>query len=83
MPQFVQLIPRENVATYGPSGVHDGLSKQLGTPYGVIKAGLMSPLGVPCPQPPYGTTSAIEPASRTVVWHTTAGTLQDLSLIHI
>lgn len=77
MPQFVQLIPRENVDTYGPSAAHDGLSKQLGTPYGVIKAGFMSPLGVPCHQPPYGTISAIDLASRQLVWQVPAGTLQD------
>jgi len=77
MPQFVQLIPRENVDNYGPSAAHDGLSKQLGTPYGVIKAGFMSPLGVPCHQPPYGTISAIDLAKRELVWQIPAGTLQD------
>ena len=82
MPQFVQLIPRENVDTYGPSAAHDGLSKQLGTPYGVIKAGFMSPLGVPCHQPPYGTISAIDLAKREVVWQIPAGTLQDTGPIN-
>lgn len=77
MPQFVQLIPRENVDTYGPSAAHDGLSKQLGTPYGVIKAGFFSPLNVPCHQPPYGTISAIDLGSRQLVWQIPAGTLQD------
>jgi len=77
MPQFVTLLPREQADNYGPSAAHDGLGTQLGTPYGALKNGFMSPLGVPCHQPPYGTISAIDLKSRQLVWQVPAGTLQD------
>jgi quinate dehydrogenase (quinone) len=37
----------------------------------------MSPLGVPCHQPPYGTITGIDLKSRQIVWQVPAGTLQD------
>jgi quinate dehydrogenase (quinone) len=78
MPQFLQLIPREIVdKSDAKSAAHDGLSTQTGTPYGALKNGFMSPLGVPCHQPPYGTISAIDLKSRQLVWQIPAGTLQD------
>lgn len=77
MPQFVQLVPREVADNYGGSAAHDGLSQQKGTPYGALKNGFMSPLGVPCHQPPYGTISAVDLESREIVWQVPAGTLQD------
>ncbi|RUW92105.1 membrane-bound PQQ-dependent dehydrogenase, glucose/quinate/shikimate family [Mesorhizobium sp. M7A.F.Ca.US.010.02.1.1] len=77
MPQFVVLLPRAEADNYGPSAAHDGLGTQLGTPYGALKNGFMSPLGVPCHQPPYGTISAIDLKSRQLVWQVPAGTLQD------
>lgn len=77
MPQFVILLPREQADNYGPSAAHDGLGTQLGTPYGALKNGFMSPLGVPCHQPPYGTISGIDLKTRTLLWQVPAGTLQD------
>ena len=77
MPQFVQLLPRDETENYGPSAAHDGLATQLGTPYGALKNGFFSPLGVPCQQPPYGTITGIDLAARKIVWQIPAGTLQD------
>jgi quinate dehydrogenase (quinone) len=77
MPQFLILLPREEADNYGPSAAHDGLGTQLGTPYGALKNGFMSPLGVPCHQPPYGTISGIDLKSRQLVWQVPAGTLKD------
>ncbi len=77
MPQFIQLIPQDEVEVRGGSAAHDGLSTQTGTPYAAWKNGFMSPLGVPCHQPPYGTISGIDLKSRQLVWQVPAGTLQD------
>ncbi|MGO4839909.1 membrane-bound PQQ-dependent dehydrogenase, glucose/quinate/shikimate family, partial [Rhizobiaceae sp. 2RAB30] len=77
MPQFVELIPREQADQAGPSAAHNGFQQQKGTPYGVVKNGFMSPLGVPCHQPPYGTMTAIDLAARQIVWQVPMGTLQD------
>ncbi|BCP54755.1 quinate dehydrogenase [Kaistia sp. 32K] len=77
MPQFLELLPREVADNYGPSAAHDGLGTQKGTPYGALKNGFMSILGVPCHQPPYGTITGIDLKSRQIVWQVPAGTLQD------
>jgi len=77
MPQFVELIPREIADVAGPSAAHDGLAQQKGTPYGALKNGFMSPLGVPCHQPPYGALTAIDLAKRAIVWQVPMGTLKD------
>ncbi len=77
MPQFVQLIAREDADKAGPSAAHEGLSQQTGTPYGALKNGFMSPLGVPCHQPPYGTITGIDLKTRQIVWQVPGGTLQD------
>jgi quinate dehydrogenase (quinone) len=77
MPQFVELLPREVADNYGPSAAHDGLGTQVGTPYGALKNGFMSILGVPCHQPPYGTITGIDLKSRQIAWQVPAGTLED------
>ncbi|MDS1136668.1 membrane-bound PQQ-dependent dehydrogenase, glucose/quinate/shikimate family [Nitratireductor indicus] len=77
MPQFIQLIPQDQVEARGGSAAHDGLSTQKGTPYAAWKNGFMSPLGVPCHQPPYGTITGIDLKSRQIAWQVPAGTLQD------
>jgi len=77
MPQFIELVPREATDNAGASAAHEGLSQQKGTPYGALKNGFMSPLGVPCHQPPYGTMTAVDLAARQIVWQVPMGTLQD------
>lgn len=77
MPQWIQLIPRADADKEGAAGVHDGFAPQTGTPYGVSKNGFMSPLGVPCHAPPYGTLSAIDLKSRQLMWQVPMSTLQD------
>ncbi|WP_378949322.1 membrane-bound PQQ-dependent dehydrogenase, glucose/quinate/shikimate family [Mesorhizobium sp. ANAO-SY3R2] len=77
MPQIAQLLPREETDKYEGSAAHDGLSQQKGTPYGAMKKAFMSPLGVPCHQPPYGTFTGIDLKTRQIVWQVPAGTLED------
>lgn len=45
-----------------------GPKPQANTPYGVVTQPFLSPLGVPCHQPPYGTLSAIDLASGRLIW---------------
>lgn len=77
MPQFVQLIPQDQIEIRGGSAAHDGLSRQTGTPYAAWKNGFFSPLGVPCQEPPYGTITGIDLKTRQIAWQVPAGTLQD------
>ena len=48
-----------------------------GTPYAVVKDRFMSPLGVPCQKPPFGTMTAIDMKTQQVVWQVPVGTVKD------
>jgi quinate dehydrogenase (quinone) len=73
-----RMIPRK---TYDETGVagggHEGNAPQAGTPWGIAMGRFMSPLGVPCQEPPYGTISAIDLATRKVAWSMPLGTTED------
>lgn len=53
-----------------------GPSPQIGTPFGMVTEVWMSPLGIPCTQPPFGTITAIDLTSRKVAWQRPAGTAE-------
>jgi glucose dehydrogenase len=54
-------------------GLHDA---QAGTPYGVVNGQFMSPLNVPCAQPPYGRLSAVDLRSGKLLWTLPLGTAE-------
>jgi quinate dehydrogenase (quinone) len=80
MPILVQLMPPAQakimLAKLGGLSAH-GPAMQKGTPYGVSVGPMLSPLGVPCNEPPFGTLSAIDLHTRKVVWQTPLGTVED------
>ncbi|MDF7649938.1 membrane-bound PQQ-dependent dehydrogenase, glucose/quinate/shikimate family [Pantoea sp. Acro-805] len=50
---------------------------QKGLPFGSLRERLMSPLGVPCQAPPFGTMTAIDLKTRKIAWQIPVGTVQD------
>jgi len=56
---------------------HIGLRPQYGYDWAVEQSMFMSPLGIPCQQPPWGTISAIDLGTRKLVWQIPAGTIED------
>jgi quinate dehydrogenase (quinone) len=80
MPQWLYYIPRADADAPGAASSHDGLHVQAGTPYGVTKNTFMSPLGIPCHQPPWGTMTAIDLQKRQIVWERPMSTLQDTAV---
>lgn len=50
---------------------------QANTPYGAETGPFLSPLGVPCQQPPFGRLTAIDLVTRKVVWTKPLGTARD------
>ena len=56
---------------------------QLGTPYAMTRDFLLSPLGLPCTKPPWGTLVAIELATGELRWEVPLGTTRDLAPIPI
>jgi quinate dehydrogenase (quinone) len=81
LPAVVRLMPPEEAKeiiakTVGVANRH-GPAMQAGTPYGVLIYPMMSPLGIPCNQPPYGTVTAVDLNTRTVAWQVPIGTVED------
>ncbi|MBT9383008.1 membrane-bound PQQ-dependent dehydrogenase, glucose/quinate/shikimate family [Pseudooceanicola sp. CBS1P-1] len=51
-----------------------------GTPYSVMKNRFLSPLGIPCQEPPFGSLTAIDMKTQKVAWEAPLGTVQDTVL---
>lgn len=73
---WTRLIPRAQM-TSGAGGVEMGAASQTGTPYGSLRDRFLSKLGIPCQKPPFGTMSAINLATRQLVWQVPVGTVKD------
>lgn len=74
---LVQLIPRER---HDPSRNEAGweYAPMRGTPYVMRRRILLSPLGLPCTPPPFGTLVAIALSTGKIVWEVPLGTTRDL-----
>jgi quinoprotein glucose dehydrogenase len=74
---LVQLIPREH---HDPSRNEAGweYAPMRGTPYVMRRRILLSPLGLPCTAPPFGTLVAISLLSGKTIWEVPLGTTRDL-----
>lgn len=81
---YSQLIPRALADAMGLEAVARpsfenvaGPAAQAGTPYAVSVAPFLSPLVVPCTQPPYGMISAVDLNTRELLWQQPFGTMRD------
>ena len=74
---LVQLIPRER---HDPSRNEAGweYAPMRGTPYVMRRRILLSPLGLPCTAPPFGTLVAVSLLSGKTLWEVPLGTTRDL-----
>jgi quinoprotein glucose dehydrogenase len=71
LPGYIKLTPREDCA--------DSKQPQDGTPYCLDTNFLMSPLGLPCVEPPWGTLDAVDLEAGKVLWSVPLGTSRDLA----
>jgi len=76
----VQLIERNEFLEMARSGDYpeSEFAFQQGTPYGMRRQMLLSPLGVPCSAPPWGRLSAVDMRAGTILWQVPLGTIEDL-----
>ncbi len=74
---WMRLIPRREMESQKAGGVEMGAASQTGTPYGSLRDRFVSKLGIPCQKPPYGTMSAVDLATRKLVWQVPVGTVRD------
>jgi len=74
-PVSLQLVPREQCTTEQDLGYQ----AQRGTPYCLRFERVVSPLGVPCSPPPWGTLVAIDLRTGDKRWEVPLGNLEELA----
>jgi len=81
MGNHLKLYPRADVTPKTKLGFGGGL--QRGTPYAAFTEPFLSPLLVPCQQPPYGEIAAIDLSTRALLWRRPLGTSNELGPVAI
>jgi len=81
LPFVVQLIPRAELLNVYQSGKYPDseFALQTGTPYGMRRQLIKSPLGIPCTAPPWGTLSAVNLTTGKLQWEVPLGTTEDIA----
>ena len=76
---ITQLIARESTAGKGKEQVLEdyGLLGQIGTPYLYKTRAMLSVLGMPCLQPPWGELIAIDLKTNRLIWRKPLGTVRE------
>ncbi len=85
LPFIAQLIPRSQVqGARTHSGGMEGpweYAPMKGTPYVMRRRALLSPLGLPCNPPPWGTLAAVDSGTGKLRWQVPLGTVRELAPI--
>lgn len=81
LPMEIALIPRDRLRATIESGDYDDydFAQMEGTPYGMRRKLLDSPLGVPCTPPPWGWLASVDMRAGTVNWQRKVGSIQDVA----
>ncbi len=83
MANYTSMIDRKAADALGLKHSDDGVAHvglpvpQEGTPFGLLTGAFLSPLGVPCMQPPYGKIGVVDLASGKMLWERPLGTSAD------
>lgn len=81
MAQWGKFIKREEAKRIGLTPSAEGeYSQMLGTPWGVERSMFVSPLGVPCFKPPFGSMTAIDLTTGKTRWQIPMGTIEDANI---
>jgi quinoprotein glucose dehydrogenase len=79
LPFFVRLIPADRLAASGAENLRGEIAPQTGAPYGMSRAPLRAPSGVPCMPPPWGELMAIDMTKGEIRWRRPLGTMAEIS----
>jgi quinoprotein glucose dehydrogenase len=74
MPTTERLVPRAEADGLKGDPPRRLIFRQRGAPYALEQGVLVSPLGVPCSPPPWGTLVGVDLAAGTVLWEVPLGT---------
>jgi quinoprotein glucose dehydrogenase len=77
----VALIPRDLLRETYESGDFEGyeFARMAGTPYGMRRKMLDSPLGTPCTPPPWGWLASVDMREGKINWQRKVGSIQDVA----
>ena len=74
-----KLIPKDSLGDVETNKGEQGVNANEGADYAVEMGPFLSPLGVPCQQPPWGTIAAANLSTGEIAYQRKNGTVQDLS----
>ena len=79
LPFLVRLVPRAELPeVMERRDEGDEVAPQDGAPYGLTRETFLSPLGIPCTKPPWGTLAAVDLDRGEILWQRPLGTVADL-----
>ena len=78
LPMAVTLLSRDEFEHEVSSGAyaHSEFGRQTGTPYGMRREPLLSPWGLPCTTPPWGTLVSVDLLRKRIVWQVPLGSTE-------
>jgi quinoprotein glucose dehydrogenase len=74
MPNVIRLVPRARADELVRDPPRRIVFEQAGTPYALEQGVLISPLGIPCSSPPWGTLLAVDLERGETLWEVPFGT---------
>jgi quinoprotein glucose dehydrogenase len=80
LPMVVTLLTREALEQQLKSEdyPHSEFARQAGTPYGMRREPLLSPWGLPCTPPPWGTLVSVDLRRNRIVWQVPLGSTESI-----
>jgi quinoprotein glucose dehydrogenase len=75
--QKIALFPAEHYSEVDRTHQHQEVAAQAGAPFAMWRDVLLSPLGLPCNPPPWGTLTAVDLVAGKILWETPVGTTED------
>lgn len=78
-----RLVPKKEGAGPSAGEIGHGVNLNVGAPYSVDMRPFMSPLGVPCQVPPWGTIAAADLRTGRIAYQYRNGTIRDLSPVPV
>jgi quinoprotein glucose dehydrogenase len=80
LPTIVRLVPRAELGSVAHTSEfrRAEIGAQLGTPYAMLREPLLSPFGLPCTPPPWGTLVSIDLRANRIAWEVPLGSTEGL-----
>jgi quinoprotein glucose dehydrogenase len=76
---LVTLFASERYQEFKTRNPGREVSPQRGAPYGMMRTVVLSPLGLPCNPPPWGTLAAVDLRAGKILWQSALGTTEEVA----